>query len=188
MSCAKSLELEMNDKDNFWEGYVPEPVKPAPMTKDEALDLALEIMYSQGDVGVDEWLAAEAAIKQALAAPVQEPVAWVCYGAPGKRDIDFEEADINDLPIGTQLYTTPPAALVQEPFCFFYVENGEEYFAPKGAYVPDNAQPLYTTPPAAQRQWVGLDVVEIMREWSSAKDSVVDFARAIEAKLKEKNT
>ncbi len=42
------------------------------------------------------------------------------------------------------------AAPVQEPFCFFYVENGEEYFAPKGAYVPDNAQPLYTTPPAAQ--------------------------------------
>jgi hypothetical protein len=39
---------------------------------------------------------------------------------------------------------------VQQPFCFFYVENGEEYFAPKGAYVPDNAQPLYTTPPAAQ--------------------------------------
>jgi hypothetical protein len=42
------------------------------------------------------------------------------------------------------------APTVQEPFCFFYVENGEEYFAPKGAYVPDNAQPLYTTPPAAQ--------------------------------------
>jgi hypothetical protein len=39
-------------------------------------------------------------------------------------------------------------APVQEPFCFYYVENGEEYFAPKGAYVPDNAQPLYTTPPA----------------------------------------
>ena len=43
-------------------------------------------------------------------APVQEPVAWVCYGAPGKRDIDFEEADINGLPIGTNLYTTPPSA------------------------------------------------------------------------------
>jgi len=39
----------------------------------------------------------------------QEPVAWVCYGAPGKRDIDFEEADINGLPIGTLLYTSPPA-------------------------------------------------------------------------------
>ena len=39
----------------------------------------------------------------------QEPVAWICYGAPGKRDIDFDEADINDLPIGTLLYTSPPA-------------------------------------------------------------------------------
>jgi hypothetical protein len=44
------------------------------MNKDEALKLALEVMHDQGDVGVDEWIAAEAAIKQALAAPVQ-PVA-----------------------------------------------------------------------------------------------------------------
>ena len=43
-----------------------------------------------------------------------------------------------------------PKQPLQEPFCFVYVENGEEYFAPKGAYVPDNAQPLYTTPPTAQ--------------------------------------
>jgi hypothetical protein len=43
-----------------------------------------------------------------------------------------------------------PKQPLQEPFCFVYVENGEEYFAPKGAYVPDNAQPLYTTPPAAK--------------------------------------
>jgi hypothetical protein len=39
------------------------------MTKDEALKLALEVMHNQGDVGVDEWIAAEAALKQALAAP-----------------------------------------------------------------------------------------------------------------------
>ena len=51
------------------------------------------------------------ALQEALAEQPaqQEPVAWVCYGAPGKRDIDFEEADINRLPIGTQLYTSPPA-------------------------------------------------------------------------------
>jgi hypothetical protein len=77
------------------------------MTKDEALDLALEaldivkIHFTQNR-HVNE---AITAIKQALAAQ--------------------------------------PA--VQKPFCFYYVENGEEYFAPKGAYVPDNAQPLYTT-------------------------------------------
>ncbi len=85
----------------------------------EALKLALEALETElavdmnngAEVGEAAELMCEAitAIKQALAAPVQEPVAWVCYGAPGKRDIDFEEADINKLPIGTLLYTTPPA-------------------------------------------------------------------------------
>jgi hypothetical protein len=85
------------------------------MTKDEALKLALEALEClKRDFDADqfEWEISDVAItaiKQALAAPVQEPVAWVCYGAPGKRDIDFEEADINELPIGTNLYTTSPA-------------------------------------------------------------------------------
>jgi hypothetical protein len=92
-------------------------------------------------------------------APVQEPVAWVCYGAPGKRDIDFEEADINKLPIGTQLYTTPPAA---------------------------------------KREWTGLTDEEIKSLEKLAIDPVdannwgvfnrERFAELIEAKLKEKNT
>jgi hypothetical protein len=45
------------------------------MTK-EALKLALEVMRNQGDVSVDEWIATEKAIKEALAQPEQEPVAW----------------------------------------------------------------------------------------------------------------
>ena len=28
----------MSNKPDFWEGYVPEPVKPAPMTKDEFME------------------------------------------------------------------------------------------------------------------------------------------------------
>jgi hypothetical protein len=36
------------------------------MTKDEALKLALEVMRNQGDVSVDEWIATEKAIKEAL--------------------------------------------------------------------------------------------------------------------------
>jgi len=39
------------------------------MTKDEALKLALEVMRNQGDVSVDEWIATEKAIKEALAQP-----------------------------------------------------------------------------------------------------------------------
>ena len=41
---------------------------------------------------------------------------------------------------------------------------------------------------AHTREWVGLTEEEIWQEWSSPKDSAIDFARAIEAKLKEKNT
>ena len=80
----------------------------------EALKLALEaieFVHDTGDTQTFDMCYAKpalAAIKEALAQPEQEPVAWVCYGAPGKRDIDFEEADINGLPIGTSLYTTPP--------------------------------------------------------------------------------
>jgi hypothetical protein len=46
-------------------------------------------------------------------------------------------------------------------------------------------KPLYTTPPAAQRQWVDLTFAEICE---CEKEYLHLFARAIEAKLKEKNT
>ncbi len=48
--------------------------------------------------------------------------------------------------------------------------------------------PLYTTPPAAQRQWVVLTDAEVMQTMSGDWTSQFYFARAIEAKLKEKNT
>jgi hypothetical protein len=48
--------------------------------------------------------------------------------------------------------------------------------------------PVYTTPPAAQRQWVGLTDAEIMQTMSGNWTSQFYFARAIEAKLREKNT
>jgi hypothetical protein len=93
----------------------------------------------------------------------------------------------------TTIYQEPSP--VQQPFCFYYVENGEEYFAPKNAYVPDNAQPLYTTPPAAQRQWVGLAeadkdkpdlgaYVYLNDDWLDGYKTGMEYA---EAKLKEKN-
>jgi len=48
--------------------------------------------------------------------------------------------------------------------------------------------PLYTTPPAAQRQWVGLTDEEVgdLSDFAYANDE--EFVRNVEAKLKEKNT
>jgi hypothetical protein len=98
-----------------------------------AVKLALELMHNRGDVGVDEWIAAEAAIKQAIAqdalekmaenarelgldyepAPVQEPVAWrfkvETKLRDGSVDVGYqlrnERLSAHDEP----LYTTPPA-------------------------------------------------------------------------------
>jgi hypothetical protein len=49
--------------------------------------------------------------------------------------------------------------------------------------------PMYTTPPAAQRQWVGLTDEEIQTIWRHSEHmDVNEVCQAIESKLKEKNT
>ena len=139
------------------------------MTDKQLLEQALEALENTTPTGFNmerdkQFFASIAALRTAIkAAEKQEPVAFqvirgeLCY----KSQDDDQSYGMwcpvtphTDLPFvdGTEFYTTPPAqpAPVQEPFCFVYVENGEEYFAPKGAYVADNAQPLYTTPPAQE--------------------------------------
>jgi hypothetical protein len=87
------------------------------MTKDEALDLALEALESG-----DGWRQSDAitAIKQALAQPVQEPVAWQYRDANDDGtwsawvgcDKRLTESTWREV---RPLYTTPPGAPVQEP-------------------------------------------------------------------------
>jgi hypothetical protein len=85
--------------------------------------------------------------------PEQEPVAWVCEGfsSDEKHAIDYWQGDVDDLPIGTQLYTNPPP-----------------------------------------RTWVGLtdeDFENAFQETYIMGDSdLQDFAKVIEAQLKDKNT
>jgi hypothetical protein len=84
-------------------------------------------------------------------------------------------------------------APVQEPVAWeqFYPDIGK----PQIAYLPPTPSPdnaCYTTPPAAQRQWVGLTVEEkVLILLFDAEGRVLDYedyANAIEAKLKEQNT
>jgi hypothetical protein len=103
------------------------------------------------DVDTAKAQAAITAIKQALAAPEQEPVAWI---NAEKRTFEWN---------GHVLWNTPTVAVLEKI-------------------------PLYTTPPAAQRQWVGLTEQEIDAAFDYGNGTRLAAARAIEAKLKEKNT
>jgi hypothetical protein len=96
------------------------------MTK-EALKLALEVMRNQGDVSVDEWIATEKAIKEALANEAldkmaenarelgldYEPVAWRAWVSKfpqgtGSDWVYVTKPIMKDSIHNQPLYTTPP--------------------------------------------------------------------------------
>jgi len=151
-------------------------------------------------------------------APVQEPVMWTTeWIASIKEDA---EAIFCDTPASTPmivsdiiewydatLRTTSPAAPVQEPVAWMWLHKTA---GKVGVYFEDPVKffdltkpsdyewtPLYTTPPAAQRPWVGLtdkDVYPLANENLHYQiegyevSGIYSLARAIEAKLKGKNT
>jgi hypothetical protein len=190
---------------DFWEGYVPEPTKPAPITKDELTEplgcvvvrplLAnsttppaaqediqrLSALVRAQQITIDK-------LEQARSAPVQEPVAIV------DEDGVIVVCNYKYKP-GDKLYTTPPGAPVQEPVAF---NAGVPPLYPE-MKDGETISVEYTTPPAAQRpvaephKWVGLTPREIYNLWEDSGvpfvdwDSFASITRAIEAKLKEKN-
>lgn len=58
-----------------------------------------------------------------------------------------------------------------------------------GSVVNSEYQPPTQCHQCSHRQWIGLTDEEIVRIWKPhMKDGTLEFAHAIEAKLKEKNT
>ena len=132
------------------------------MTQTEALRLALEALeyyHSGEDYFPTPASKAITAIKAALEAkdePTQKPVAWC-----------------------SQCGHKCPQTVNQEPVGWWDAKIGffeEKHF--------DQLCPLYTTPPAAQRTWVGLTLEEVQDSYNADYQAQT---RAIEAKLKEKN-
>jgi hypothetical protein len=158
------------------------------MTKDEALDLALEALEElQPDDAYPYSLQSKAitAIKQARALDKK---------AENARELGLDYEPEERYTYGTPLldaFTKP--APVQEPVAI--VDEDGVIVVCNYKYKPGDK--LYTTPPAAQRQWVGLTDEEVtkMPAWiyspdqdgMTAEEGLETFARAIEAKLREKN-
>jgi hypothetical protein len=110
------------------------------MTKDSALDLALEALencttWHLTREQFDKNITAIKVIKQSRLAPVQEPVAWM-----SREDYDdyLEEskvtsATVYNYQLDIPLYTTPTAAPVQEPVTTLF-----------------GSLPVYDTPPVQE--------------------------------------
>ena len=125
----------------------------------------------------------------------QEPVAW--QDVYDKTDLYYRKPVQGDV---RPLYTTPPAAqpAKQKPVAWIGLEPSD---------MPDGEDPMYdhdfflkgmawadailrkknAAPPAAQRQPLTDEQIKAVIR-AGEYDSMEDFARAIEAKLKEKNT
>ena len=177
-------------------------LQPAITTIKEALDEcdadAIIIQYHEATI---KWL--EKRIEELTAQPEQEPVARVIDdGTPeGATEwIPFTNR-VEPLKTGDLLYTTPPAApppVQPEPWCMKM--NGcktkcedcpdkppeERNFCQRCGKRTADLTTIHTcTPP--QSQWVNLTVDELI-DLERKHLSHENLTRAIEAKLKEKNT
>jgi len=86
-----------------------------------------------------------------------------------------------------RLNTTPPAAPLQKPLTDKHIERIYHRY---GGNMIHCARAIERAVFAAQRQWVGLtdeEIDEIFNNWPTYNLDHYEFAKAIEAKLKEKN-
>ena len=134
-------------------------------------------------------------LREALEQPVQEPVGEVT----GVSDNGFKCEFNQRLAVGTKLYIAPPLP-VQEPVAYYHPHKGFYWAKPTHISAPTVVDvppmPLYATPPAAQRPWVGLTDEEILsadpRIGKPESDvnpyQILGSARDLEALLKDRNT
>jgi hypothetical protein len=139
------------------------------------------------------------ALRKALEQPEQEPVAY------DKTEINCFVQSLYDEKMQegkhghyeTMFYVVhqaikkvaPPAAQPEQEPVAWITPDGEGWrirFSPPTIGVPLGWDALYTTPPAAQRPWVGL-TDEDKYEMAAAQHGWEDLLIAAEAKLKERN-
>jgi hypothetical protein len=109
---------------------------------------------------------------------------WALYALEGSNAYDWPV--VEELKERLAQPAPVPEAHKQEPVGYFSVNDYGRWEENEGTY----GEPLYTAPP--KREWVGLTDEQIIGLWQDTKEPdghrIERFARAIEAKLREKNT
>ena len=164
------------------------------MTKDEAFNRCWSKYYKEHSWNyMDEELSSDLAYyfwKSALEQPTQEPVAyfkkWEDKSGEHK-DIKFSNSE------GYKpLYTQPAPRPTQEPVAWMHCVD-EDITEFNDFQACPKCEPLYTHP----KEWISLSDDEIIEKYipiwgvminARDRDETIEFARAIEAKLKEKNS
>jgi hypothetical protein len=180
-ALENSIDLVSNEARNAEELYGKYPTRLARIQGLVALEVAHEKAIT--------------AIKQALAAPVQEPYGQVTVvKKPGCVDMHWfyrwpDPPYLDNAAECHTLYTNPPAAPVQEPVCAMCKSTHGKWSWMCGRCLLIHDK----QPPAAQRQWVGLTDEDI-DQGLLRSDYALQTAHAWRAgvvfamtKLKEKN-
>jgi hypothetical protein len=158
------------------------------MTDKEALKLALEKIATVNAMDYEYQAWAREALEEQPAQPYKGIADYTNQVTNGRVQIDPVTGDVG---IGT-----PSQQPEQEPEWYHGVDKHgcNRFYHKTEARTSEFNTPLYTTPP--KREWVGLTDEEIWETVSRIGTSDSDVnpyakladARAIEAKLKEKNT
>jgi hypothetical protein len=144
-----------------------------------AVKQALELMHNRGDVGVDEWIAAEAAIKQALAQDALDKMA----DNARELGLDYEPAlmqqpatldEMHAIGNGIMYGEQPP---VQEGRDWSLLEATQESLREHMAEI----KRLKAAQPAVPLTFAQLCELETKATRPDGELSLVGFARAIEA-------
>jgi hypothetical protein len=167
------------------------------MTDKESMKLALDaletLMIEHGSI----YEKAIAALKERLAQPEQEPVAWMYVNTDGECE-QIEYGEPFDDPSTTPLYTHPPQRTEPAQRTWVGLNDDEIDYLIYLAYTDDEefvrtieAKLKEKNLPCIKPEWIGLtekEHTEIAIECGCMSADWVFYGAAVERKVKERNT